>query len=107
MAATMALGECYKCLSHTCTKPWEYLRQQASIFGDRVAQLHDLNPDRYALLPKMHMFQELCSQGIQPSQGWLYREEDLGEILHQCSTPKPYGFHQPSCLLIILLPAVG
>ena len=72
VAATVALGECYTCLSHTCTM--DYLRQQASIFGDRVAQLHALKSDQYALLPKMHMFQELCSQGIQPSQGWLPRE---------------------------------
>ena len=42
MAATMALGECYKCLSHTCQQPADYLKQQAAIFGRHVAILHGM-----------------------------------------------------------------
>ena len=85
ITATVALGECYKCLSHTCSRPEGYLKGQAAIFGEHVAKLHMLNPERYALLPKMHAFQELCSMGIQPSDNWLYREEDFGGSLAQMS----------------------
>ena len=77
----LALAECYKCLSAKSNAPVDYLKTQAAIFGQQVASLHELKPDKYALLPKMHLFQELCSQGIQPSQGWLYREEDFGGSL--------------------------
>ena len=80
IAGMMALNECYKCLSNASFSA-DHLKNQAAIFGTNVANLHGLNPDRYALKPKMHLFQELCSQGIQPSQGWLYREEDFGGSL--------------------------
>ena len=43
--------------------------------------LHGWKPEKYALQPKVHLFQELCSQGIQPSQGWVYRKEDFGGSL--------------------------
>ena len=79
--AMMALHECYKCLSKDSKHPPEYLQQQASVFGTQVASLHNQYPEKYSLLPKMHMFQELCSQGIRPSQTWLYREEDFGGSL--------------------------
>ena len=79
----VAWGECYTCLSHTCSRPAGYLKNQAAIFGEHVAKLHKLKPDKYALLPKMHLFQELCSIGIQPSDGSLYREEDFGGSLAQ------------------------
>ena len=85
ITATMALAECYKCLSSSWVGPEGHLRHQGSIFGDQVSKLHALNADRYALLPKMHMFQELCSQGIRPSQFWLYREEDFGGSLASMS----------------------
>ena len=58
----MALGECYKCLSHTCQRPAAYLKQQAAIFGEQVAWLHNLEPDKYMLCcPRCINFQELCT----------------------------------------------
>ena len=102
MVAVMALGECYKCLSHTFNKGADYLQKQAAIFGENVASLHRLNPDRYALKPKMHLFQELCSQGIRPSQSWLYREEDFGgslaEMAHKEGGPDTALSTSRTCL---------
>ena len=81
MIGMLALNECYKCLSRTSSHSPDYLKEQASVFGIQAASLHAQDPDKYALHPKMHLFQELCSQHIRPSHFWLYREEDFGGSL--------------------------
>ena len=102
MVAVMAFGERYGCLSHTFNKGADYLQKQAAIFGENVASLHRLNSDRYALKPKTHLFQELCSQEIRPSQSWLYREEDLGgslaEMAHKEGGPDTALSTSRTCL---------
>ena len=85
MSGMFALDQCYQCLSHSARLPPNHLRDQAALFGQRLVYLHQMNPERYHILPKLHMFEELCSLGVRPSNNWLYREEDFGGSLSAMS----------------------
>ena len=84
-AAMEALNESYKCLSSTSGLPLTHLQEQSAKFGLQVSALHKLDPEKYALKPKLHLFLELCSLGVRPSQTWNYREEDFGGPLARMS----------------------
>ena len=76
-AAMISLSECYACLSSQGPS-MQHLLEQSALFGVQLSALHALNPEKYALKPKLHLFLELCSLGVRPAQCCNYREEDFG-----------------------------
>ena len=40
--------------------------------------LETLNPSRFHVTPKLHLFQHLAESGSLPSRCWTYRDEDFG-----------------------------
>eukprot|EP00971_Amphidinium_carterae_P335580 6471519-Amphidinium_carterae.1 len=78
MQAMQALAACYDCLSHSSKGD---LKLQTTIFACLFKQLHGLSPAKYHPRPKLHMFLELGAMGVNPSDVWLYREEDFGGSL--------------------------
>ena len=65
--AMMHLFECYKSLSSSSGLPMSHLKSEASSYGQCLKELHEKFPDKYALKPKLHQFQELCSSGHRPA----------------------------------------
>ena len=79
---SIALGECYKCLSKADdAPPPSHLKEQGIKFARMVVELHQQNPAIYSCKPKLHQWLELTMEGSQPSLSWNYREEDFGGSL--------------------------
>ena len=81
LTGMVALSECYQCLSHKSGKTPEDLKLQSTMFAVSLKALHNMEPARYGVKPKLHQFLELCASGIVPSDVWNYREEDFGGSL--------------------------
>ena len=85
-AAMQCLSKCYSCLSHAPDAPGpDVLKHEAIKFKAQVVALHNSKPNAYALPPKMHWFEELASEGHNPSDTWNYRDEDFGGSLARMS----------------------
>ncbi len=55
--------------SRACQKFARQFQALFEAFGDGVS---------WRVMPKMHLFLELCSEGTEPQKFWCYRDEDFG-----------------------------
>ena len=79
-ACASHLDACYQCLSLEGEGP-AHLQEHSIRFASQWVALERFFPERWHCKPKMHMFLELCSQKIEPTKTWLYRDEDFGGSL--------------------------
>ena len=78
--AMRSLHAAYGCLSTTREEDVANgaLEREAFEFHRHLVALHALNPDRWVLKPKLHLFLEIGLERSLPSKTWLYRDESLG-----------------------------
>ena len=81
LSAGRHLNNCYKALSST-NKNWSHdaFYESSKNFALQYKSLYEFYGSNVAwrVMPKMHMFLELCSQRTEPSKFWCYRDEDFG-----------------------------
>ena len=75
------LKNCYQALAGT-SGPFAHvaLNNSAKIFALQYRALYLAANDgvSWRVMPKMHIFLELCSEGTEPQLFWCYRDEDFG-----------------------------
>ena len=79
--AAQHLEACYKCLSKDSIFYADLLQDNSIKFAASYVALSVAtadSPTTWRVKRKMHMFLELCSEGVQPSMFWCYRDEDWG-----------------------------
>ena len=72
------LAACYDCLSAAGRQEEGTLLNNALGFQRNLQALFLLDPKRWQIRPKLHLFLELAAEGGQPSASWNYREESFG-----------------------------
>ena len=75
------LARCYEFLGLQLGEKADTLKRNALAFHATVQGLHTLDPARWQLRPKMHMFLELCCEEGSPASSWNYRDESFGGSL--------------------------
>jgi hypothetical protein len=85
------LNNCYQALAAT-SSPYSHaaLFQSSKIFALQYYALFVRVGDGVAwrVMPKMHLFLELCSEGTEPQKFWCYRDEDFGGTMARQSKMK-------------------
>ena len=71
------LARCYDFLS-AAVEGEDTLLQHALAYHQNLQGLHGLNPTRWQIRPKLHLFLELAAEPGTPSSSWNYREESYG-----------------------------
>ena len=91
------LHRCYAFLSAEQPPPGRAtLLDSALAFHTTLRSLHGIDPKRWQLRPKLHLFMELCSEAGPPSSSWNYREESFGGSVSR-QTAITGVVWQPSC----------
>ena len=77
--AAFYLNECYKCLSKNQFDIRD-LNRHCICFCQMYSALESFFDGEilWRVKPKMHLFQECCKDGSNPSTNWTYRDEDFG-----------------------------
>ena len=82
--ASTHLATCYSMLSHDAFDA-VLLEQEATKFCllYEALERHSVAGDQnlWRVKPKMHLLQEMCMEGNNPSDTWTYRDEDFGGYL--------------------------
>jgi hypothetical protein len=82
------LRNCYQALAST-SSPFAHaaLNKSAKIFALQFHALFVAAGDgvSWRVMPKMHIFLELCSEGTEPQFFWCYRDEDFGGSMSHSS----------------------
>ena len=79
--ATWAAGlfvECYESLREENAQALASLPVNSRKLAALLVVLETLNPARFHVTPKLHLFQHLAESGSLPSRCWTYRDEDFG-----------------------------
>ena len=71
------LKRCYDFLSNT-VEGHDSLLQNALAYCHNLQGLHAIDPKRWQMRPKLHLFLELAAEPGTPSSSWNYREESFG-----------------------------
>lgn len=85
--AVMHLDQCYKALSRSSIFAADVLQEHSVKFGLLYVALeraHEGTRD-FKVKPKLHLFQELCSERGKPALCWNYRDEDWGGTVSKMS----------------------
>ena len=79
--AARALRQCYQCLSKTCGPFRDQVFRESSktfaLYYHALFMYYGGNV-KWRVMPKMHLFLELCNEGSEPNLFWCYRDEDFG-----------------------------
>jgi hypothetical protein len=79
--AMMHLDACYECLSSQSFTS-SALKENSRKFSLLYVSLEALKPDGWHVVPKLHLFQEMCEMtSTRPSCVWGYRDESFGGYL--------------------------
>ena len=76
--AARSLLDCYMALSSDSVFAKDVLRGSSVKFAQKLVALESVDPRRWSLKPKLHLWLELCASGASPSLFWTYRDEDFG-----------------------------
>jgi hypothetical protein len=90
-SAAYHLFMCYQSLSYDSRAfAHETLHHSSKAFAGQFYALFLLVGDgrSWRVMPKMHLFLELCSEGTEPQKFWCYRDEDFGGIIAKQSRMK-------------------
>lgn len=80
-AAMAHLHACYNCLSHANFDS-NVLQVNSRKFALLYVALEEMHPERWHVVPKLHMFQEMNEMSpTRPSCVWGYRDESFGGYL--------------------------
>ena len=82
------LARCYDFLSVEARQGEETLLQHALAYHHNLQGLHSMNPTRWQIRPKLHLFLELAAEPGPPSASWNYREESYGGSVSKQSHQK-------------------
>ena len=77
------LHQCYKLLGRDFAEQVEAgeMLMHGLAFHHLIVTLHGVDPERWLLRPKHHMFLEMLGEKTRPSLYWTYREESFGGSL--------------------------
>jgi len=81
ISASKHLGNCYKALSDANRAfGHDAMYNSSKGFAQQYKALWEAygSKTKWRVMPKMHMFLELCSQRTEPAKFWCYRDEDFG-----------------------------
>ena len=85
--AVMHLDQCYKALSRSSIFAADVLQEHSVKFGLLYVALERAHEGTiyFKVKPKLHLFQELCSERSKPALCWNYRDEDWGGTVSKMS----------------------
>jgi len=81
IAASIHLANCYNALSDANRAfGHDAMYNSSKGFAQQYKALFEAHGSKvkWRVMPKMHMFLELCSQRTEPAKFWCYRDEDFG-----------------------------